>query len=153
MNRKTKGALAVGAGAILLLGGAGSFALWSDEAPVGGDAIQTGDLQLDCGSAGAWTDVSPDGIVGGTAVDPATDLMVPGDWWKFANTCTVVVTGKNMRAEISVDTDSVPGSTITDAACGGDCVTFDNTAAINGAPQSAPRSPSTTATPSSWASS
>lgn len=139
MNRKTKGALAVGAGAILLLGGAGSYALWSDESPVGGDAITTGDLQLNCGAGGSWTDVSPDGVVGGPAVDPATDLMVPGDWWKYANTCTVVATGKNMHAQISVDTASVPGSTITDPACGGDCVTFDNTAAIGaGTPVSTP---------------
>ena len=39
---------------------------------------------------------------GGTAVNPATDLMVPGDTWVYAGDCTVTATGKNMEAELSV---------------------------------------------------
>ncbi|MEJ9078037.1 MULTISPECIES: alternate-type signal peptide domain-containing protein [Gordonia] len=129
MNRKTKGALAIGAGVIILLGGAGSLALWGDEAPVGGSDVTTGDLDLSCGAAGAWTDISAD-IPGNPSAVPAGALMVPGDVWEYKNDCTVVAKGKNMHAQLSVDNSSVPGSTITDPACGGSCVTFANTVAI-----------------------
>ncbi|WP_132991793.1 alternate-type signal peptide domain-containing protein [Gordonia zhaorongruii] len=101
MNRKTKGALAVGAGAILLLGGAGSYALWSDEADVVGGNIATGDFGLDCGTGGAWTDISTT-MNGGASINTATDLMVPGDVWKYSGNCTVTATGKNMKAELGV---------------------------------------------------
>ena len=33
MNKLTRGAIAAGVGVVLLLGGAGTFALWSDTAP------------------------------------------------------------------------------------------------------------------------
>ncbi|ATD71614.1 MULTISPECIES: alternate-type signal peptide domain-containing protein [Gordonia] len=99
MNRKTKGAISVGAGAILLLGGMGSYALWSDEEDVAGDAITTGDFGLNC-PAGTWTDVSGDVPV--VAIDTTTDLMVPGDTWEYSANCTVTATGKNMKAELSV---------------------------------------------------
>ncbi len=99
MNRKTKGAIAVGAGAILLLGGLGSYALWSDKEDVAGGAITTGDFGLNC-PAGTWTDVSGDVPV--VTIDPASDLMVPGDTWKYDTDCTVTATGKNMKAELSV---------------------------------------------------
>ncbi|MCF8589974.1 alternate-type signal peptide domain-containing protein [Gordonia liuliyuniae] len=109
MNRKTKGALAVGAGAIILLGGAGSFALWSDTEDIAGGNITAGDFGLDCGTDGAWTDKSPT-MNGGTAVDPAADLMVPGDIWEYAGNCTVKATGKNIAATLGVDlgTANVP---------------------------------------------
>ncbi|MEO9327360.1 alternate-type signal peptide domain-containing protein [Gordonia aurantiaca] len=99
MNRKTKGAIAVGAGAILLLGGMGSYALWSDQEDVAGGSITTGDFGLDC-PAGTWTDVSGDVPV--VTINPASDLMVPGDTWEYNANCTVTATGKNMRAELSV---------------------------------------------------
>ncbi|WP_245548572.1 alternate-type signal peptide domain-containing protein [Gordonia namibiensis] len=108
MNRKTKGAIAVGAGAILLLGGMGSYALWSDAEDVAGADITAGAFGLACPN-GAWTDVSGDVPV--TAVTPGTTLMVPGDIWEYNVTCTVTATGKNMRAQLSV-TDLGTDSTL-----------------------------------------
>ncbi|MGB3302537.1 alternate-type signal peptide domain-containing protein [Gordonia sp. (in: high G+C Gram-positive bacteria)] len=102
MNRKTKGALAIGAGAILLLGGAGSYALWSVDSDIaGGSNISTGNFALDCGTSGAWTDESPttNGVL---TVNPSVDLMVPGDVWKYTGSCTPTFTGKNIKAELSV---------------------------------------------------
>ncbi|EGD56935.1 alternate-type signal peptide domain-containing protein [Gordonia neofelifaecis] len=126
MNRKTKGALAVGAGAILLLGGFGSYALWSDSEDIAGGNITTGDFGLDCGTGGAWTDISST-MIGGNAVDPATDLMVPGDVWKYAGDCTVTATGKNMKATLGVNlgTGNVPSSNfvVTTTANGTDTTT------------------------------
>lgn len=96
MNRKTKGAIAVGAGAILLLGGMGSYALWTDDESFSGGNIQTGLFDLTCGT-GTWTDESPD-INGSPVVTPATDRMVPGDVWEYSTTCDATATGKNMQA-------------------------------------------------------
>lgn len=111
MNRKTKGALAAGAGAILLLGGAGSLALWSDSDALSDDAITTGDFGLNC-TGGAWNDVSlpANTILHGTAIDPATDLMVPGDTWEYTATCTPKATGKNMHAVLSADLTGTGGT-------------------------------------------
>lgn len=103
MNRKAKGALAVGAGAILLLGGAGSYALWSVDSDIaGGSNISTGNFALDCGTTGAWADISPT-MQGGTTVNPAVDLMVPGDVWKYSGNCTPTFSGKNMKAQLNVN--------------------------------------------------
>lgn len=99
MNRKTKGAIAVAAGAILLLGGMGSYALWSDAEDVAGGAIAAGAFGLAC-PAGTWTDISGD--VPEVTINPATDLMVPGDTWRYSANCTVTATGKNMEAALSV---------------------------------------------------
>ncbi|NKU44191.1 alternate-type signal peptide domain-containing protein [Rhodococcus hoagii] len=46
MNKKTKGAIAAGAAAALLAGGAGSFALWSDSETLNGGTITAGTLTL-----------------------------------------------------------------------------------------------------------
>ncbi|MGO3328173.1 alternate-type signal peptide domain-containing protein [Gordonia sp. (in: high G+C Gram-positive bacteria)] len=114
MNRKTKGALAVGAGAIILLGGAGSFALWSDTEAIAGGDIKAGQFGLNCGTGGAWTDDSPT-TNGVTVVNPATDLMAPGDIWEYAGNCTVTATGKNMEATLGVDlgSNTVPSDNFT----------------------------------------
>ncbi|MDV7100248.1 alternate-type signal peptide domain-containing protein [Gordonia amicalis] len=96
MNRKTKGAIAVGAGAILLLGGMGSYALWSDQEDIGEADITTGQFGLIC-DAGTWTDESA-AVLGGTSVDPALDRMVPGDVWEYTTQCDATATGKNMQA-------------------------------------------------------
>ncbi|MCR8898853.1 alternate-type signal peptide domain-containing protein [Gordonia sp. GONU] len=113
MNRKTKGALAAGAGAVLLLGGVGSYALWSDTDTTAPGQITTGNLDLACGTTGTWTDVSTT-MNGGTTINPASDFMVPGDVWEYTNTCTVTATGKNMKAQLNVTgIDAGPSSNFT----------------------------------------
>ncbi|ALG84086.1 alternate-type signal peptide domain-containing protein [Gordonia phthalatica] len=102
MNRKTKGALALGAGAIILLGGAGSFALWSDTSDIADGQVVTGDFNLECDAGGTWTDISNDTLTGPT-ITPTTDFMVPGDTWKYAAMCTPTFTGKNIKATLAVD--------------------------------------------------
>lgn len=52
MNKTTKGALAAGAAGILLLGGAGSYALWSDAETVQGGTITAGNLDISPVAAG-----------------------------------------------------------------------------------------------------
>jgi alternate signal-mediated exported protein len=90
MKNSMKGALAAGAAAVLLLGGAGSLAYWSDSATVNGGVISSGSLTLDAGTCDAgWTHV-----VGGAAVVE----VVPGD--AIAKDCrfTIGAAGDNLSA-------------------------------------------------------
>lgn len=130
MNRNAKGALAAGAAVIVLLGGAGSYALWSDSGTNTPGNLTTGELKLTATGTPAWTDVSTTGIVNGTAVNPATDLLVPLDTWEYTSTYSAVATGKNMKAQVTVDPGAAgtppTGVTITPVA------TVDGTAATGG---------------------
>ncbi len=79
MKKSTKGALAAAAAGVLLLGGAGTLAFWTDTESTPGVTINTGHLDLtdlDCGTG--WA------LDGG---DPySTQLLVPGD--TLTKTCT-----------------------------------------------------------------
>jgi len=59
MNTKTKGIVAGVAGAALLLGAGGTFALWHDEGQVAGGVIRAGHLKVVAEDT-RWFDVSPD---------------------------------------------------------------------------------------------
>jgi len=83
MNKTTKGAIAAAAAGVLLLGGAGTLAYWTDTATVDGADINSGHFKLDttaCDSAN-WL------IDGGATY--TTQLLVPGD--TLTKTCSVTV--------------------------------------------------------------
>ncbi|MFK5583463.1 MULTISPECIES: alternate-type signal peptide domain-containing protein [unclassified Serinicoccus] len=92
-------ALAAGAlGLLLLGGGAGTFALWSDEETVDAGDITDGELALAVGG-GTW-------FLGETEVDVATFRMVPGDTLTYEATVTPTIVGDTLRATLS---STVPG--------------------------------------------
>jgi alternate signal-mediated exported protein len=97
MNKMTKGAIAGAAGIVLLLGGAGTFALWSDNAGVDGGTITSGVLDLQANTDGVWKDTSSD-VSGAPVVVPATFRVVPGDQLTYTQTVTVTATGDNLKA-------------------------------------------------------
>ncbi|WP_170163253.1 alternate-type signal peptide domain-containing protein [Bogoriella caseilytica] len=99
----TKGAVAIGAGVVLLLGGAGTYALWSVTETLDG-AVATGDLNLELDGAGTWE-------MNGEAFDPATDHIVPGDTVTYTQALTVTAVGENLNARLSINEDAaiVPG--------------------------------------------
>lgn len=104
MERLTKGALAIGAGALLLLGGAGTYALWSDSQAVAeaGD-ISSGDLDLALGTA-AWT------LNGTTVADVTAVRIVPGDVLALSQPITVTAIGDSLQATLAVSgTDGLTG--------------------------------------------
>ncbi|QSE93293.1 alternate-type signal peptide domain-containing protein [Rhodococcus pseudokoreensis] len=112
MNKQTKAALAAGAGALLLLGGAGSLAYWHDETDIGGNAeIQSGTLALDdCAAGGAgWSDVSPDATTGGPIADITQFLLVPGDTLEYTCDSTITASGDNLQATLTADTSTISG--------------------------------------------
>jgi alternate signal-mediated exported protein len=106
MNKFTKGAIATGAGIVLLLGGAGTFALWNDSASVSGGSIASGTLTIDQDGAGSWSDVS----VSATPVailDIDGFLVVPGDVIEFTQSFEVGATGDNLEATLDVDDTTI----------------------------------------------
>lgn len=106
MNKATKGAMAAGAAALLLLGGAGSLALWSDSESVDGGAINTGTLDISS-AAGTWQDVSVPGVPVDIS-DISLFRMVPGDTVEYTTEMTVTVIGNNLSADVEFDPTFVP---------------------------------------------
>jgi len=100
MKKTTKGALAAGAAAVLLLGGAGSLAFWTDEGAVAGGTIETGFVTLGDGTCAADWVYANGSDAGGTV-----DLLVPGD--QITRDCTFPVdgAGDHLTANLTVPSD------------------------------------------------
>lgn len=105
MNRVVKGSIAGAAGVVLLLGGVGTFALWNDSVTTEGGSVSTGNLDLALvADSATWADASPD--IEDTEFDPTADAIVPGDVVTFEQEFTVTAWGKNLRAELGIDSTS-----------------------------------------------
>lgn len=106
MNKTTKGALAAIGAALLLVGGAGSLAYWSDTATIAGPGtITSGQLSLtpaddtDC----EWQ------LDGGTAFDPVNTRIVPGDTVTRNCAYTLTAVGDHLAATLDVSSVSEAG--------------------------------------------
>ena len=122
MKKTTKGAIAAGAAAVLLMGGAGTLAYWSDSATVDGGSVNSGELALDAGTCtGDWVYAASNSAAPGT---PVTNI-VPGD--AVSTTCDFVITaaGDNLTAELTAPTTVGITPDPTDPA-----TTFDATVAV-----------------------
>ena len=104
MNKATKGAIAAGAAAVLLLGGLGSYALWQDDRTIAGGEINSGELQFVSNAAGAWTETTSGTLIG---PDPSGFLIVPGDILTYSSSYTIESAGQNIRATLTADFDEV----------------------------------------------
>lgn len=106
MNKLAKGAIATGAGVALLLGGAGTFALWNQGIAVDTEGAPgaTGVLRFDGAVDGAWYDISS-----GTAepIDIDSFVMVPGDVLAYRGNVTVQHQGTNLHATLDWDPATV----------------------------------------------
>ncbi|GAA3289567.1 alternate-type signal peptide domain-containing protein [Arthrobacter citreus] len=110
MNKMAKGALAIGVGAALLLGGGGTLAVWNDAETTAAGQIAAGDLQLATAKdgAGKWTNLQ------GKTVDLATYKVVPGDVLTYTQKLDVKLTGDLMAAKLTM-TQPTFTSTFTSA--------------------------------------
>lgn len=113
MNKLVKGSVAAATGIVLLMGGAGSLALWNDSAIADGGTVQTGELDIAlidgngaAAGTGVWEDISPEVAVT-NAFNPATDKIVPGDTVTFTQDVAVKATGKNIKANLAYTAGSV----------------------------------------------
>lgn len=110
MKKTTKGALAAGAAAVLLAGGAGTYAAWTATSPaLDGGTVTTGHLTVTQlpGSTTGWTWVG--GAKNGQAVE-ATDTIAPGDKVAYTGTYVLGIKGTNLTASVEVTTTA--GGTI-----------------------------------------
>lgn len=102
MKKHAKGALAAGTAAVLLLGGAGTLAYWSDSHGIGGDDITSGHLSLTKGTDSGW--LYADGANAGKAVTK----IVPGDSIVSTHTFTIKADGDNLAARLTAPTSVTP---------------------------------------------
>lgn len=105
MNKLVKGAVAGAAGIALLLGGAGTFALWNSSIGVASGTVATGTLAFGAATGAIWTDNSPGALT--TTFNPATQKIVPGDVVSLSQTITMTATGKNLVAQLAYVPSSV----------------------------------------------
>ena len=105
MKKNTKGAIALGAAALLLAGGAGTYAAWSDEASLDGGSVQTGHLTVTQkeGTSAGWTWVG--GAKDGIALSES-DTIAPGDTIAYSGTYVLGIKGTNLEATLDVTTPS-----------------------------------------------
>ena len=108
-NKMIKGSVAGATGIVLLMGGFGTYALWSDTATLEGDTLSSGELTIDEGSAIVWDDarttlVPGDWEIGDDDAEPpvAPDLLVPGDVITRTQSFVVTGTGKNLTGTIKL---------------------------------------------------
>jgi alternate signal-mediated exported protein len=108
MHRPVKGAIALGVAGLLLLGGAGTYALWSDSVDLAGGTINSGQLEFVNTTTGEWRDISD-----GTPGDPITDIsgfrIVPGDVLTYSLSTTLRASGDNLEATLAADPSSITG--------------------------------------------
>ncbi len=98
MNKMIKGSVAGATGVALLMGGFGTYALWSDSEQLAQNGVQSGDLTIDT-VAGSYDDANT--AAAGDWV--ASDKMVPGDTITYTQTFTVTGTGKNLKGTIKLN--------------------------------------------------
>lgn len=129
MKKSTKGALAAGAAGVLLLGGAGSLAYWTDAGTVNGTDITSGHLALDpvaaeCDDTWRLNDTE----------DYVAQVLVPGDTLTRHCTYTVDMAGDNLEAELDVSAPDLTGTLADGLSMAGSSFTVDGVDIVPGAP-------------------
>ena len=94
MNKLVKGSIAGAAGIALLLGGAGTFALWNSTATLSARTITAGNLALVANPNGVWKS-------GTTVIDPVNYRIIPGQTLEFTQTLTVTAVGDGLKADLT----------------------------------------------------
>ncbi|MGH3347709.1 MAG: alternate-type signal peptide domain-containing protein [Nocardioides sp.] len=102
MNKMIKGSIAGATGVALLMGGFGTYALWSDTADLAENGVQSGVLTIDTAD-GAYDDARTEAANDWTA----NDLMVPGDVITYTQAFDVAGTGKNLQGTIELDVEDL----------------------------------------------
>lgn len=115
MNKTVKGSLAGAAGIALLMGGFGSYALWSDSSTMGSSGVTSGTLDV---APGATTFKDQNNANWGP-----TDLIVPGDTITRTQAFTFSGSGNNLKGRITFAPGAVTNAfgsnlTVTVAATG-----------------------------------
>ena len=121
MNKLVKGSIAGAAGIALLLGGAGTLAVWNSSVDVtaASTGITAGTLEIAPASPVVTTDGWKHGVTTPVVIsDISTFKIVPGDVLTFTKTFDVTATGNNLKATaalgaLSITTPTSPSSADT----------------------------------------
>lgn len=105
MKKSTKGAIATGAAAILLLGGASTLAFWNDDAAISGGTLASGSIELGTVTCGTWKHTEDDSTV---------VKIVPGDNVYKDCTTTLTLVGDHIGATLAIDPASIPTGALAD---------------------------------------
>jgi alternate signal-mediated exported protein len=136
MKRTTKIAASVGAAALLLIGGAGSLAYWSQQATATSSAsLNTGNLVASAADCTQWKWVSGTTLSPGTVV---TTKIIPGQ--VVESDCTVTVTGEGQDLAVTATITQAgwtnqgnPAASTTDfVSAGGDVVQLGTVTTVDG---------------------
>ncbi|OYD66703.1 alternate-type signal peptide domain-containing protein [Rhodococcus sp. OK302] len=107
MKKTTKGAIAAAFAALLLAGGAGTMAAWSASTTAGvGTTITAGSMAIEQVGTGTWE------WADGSAFDPLTDRIVPGDVVSYTADYTFDLVGKNLKATLTPSLSGVTGDLV-----------------------------------------
>lgn len=110
MNKLLKGAVAGAAGIALLLGGAGTFALWNTSATVNVGTVASGTLKFAQVGAPSWRNIASDVPSEKQAIsDIVSYRIVPGDKLELTEVVAIDATGDNLHATLSLDDASITG--------------------------------------------
>lgn len=115
MNKLLKGSVAGAAGVALLLGGAGSFALWNSTESVNVGSVASGTLSIAQAGTPTWMDISADKTASAIS-DISTFKVAPGDTIELTQVVKVDARGNNLRATLSYDKLSLLAPTAVDKA-------------------------------------
>jgi alternate signal-mediated exported protein len=108
MNKLTSGAIVGTLGIALLLGGAGTFAMWNSTATTEAGTVAAGTLSIANAGTPTWKNVSSDAAAGGVAIPSISAYkIVPGDTLQMTQTFTVAATGNNLAATLSYDAATI----------------------------------------------
>ena len=99
MNKMIKGSIAGATGIALLMGGFGTYALWSDSQGLGSGTVQSGTLDIVSVGAASWADVSTDAT---SSTWLPTYKMVPGDKVTLTRSVTIDAKGKNLAVDFAL---------------------------------------------------
>lgn len=110
-RNRIKGVVAIGAGALLLAGGATTLAYWTSSAPLSAGIVQSGDLDLELvEESAAWTLQGVDGEVLVIDTEDLEDvLIVPGDTLTLTQDLDITLEGDTLAADLTVDDSGLLG--------------------------------------------
>jgi len=103
MNKMMKGSVAGAVGVTVLMGGFGTYALWTDSDTLDATEVNSGVLTIESNDDGAYANPS-------NTADPswgANSLMVPGDVVTYTETFDLSGTGKNLKGTVDFATQAM----------------------------------------------
>ncbi|NUU17988.1 alternate-type signal peptide domain-containing protein [Cellulomonas humilata] len=134
MRKTTKGALAVGAGVALLLGGAGTMAAWQLTSTAATGTVSSGEFNLATTAGATWkwgTATSATGCTATTTDFPVGAKIVPGDCVIYTQPITVTASGNRLVATLSVS--AIANSGVWSGLTATSATTMDANPAVTGA--------------------